>query len=379
MAILIIATLSVGMVLGSVITFAPQPVQGQVQLDEQSSIIRRVYDAINPSVVSLVLRIPADSTLNDLVPFVDPPGDAPRQPGYRYAAGSGFVYNDQGHIVTNAHVVDQADRITVVFADGLTLEATLVASAPDSDLAVIQVDRSLMPDIARPLMLADSDQVRVGERAIAIGNPFGLNGTATQGIISAVGRSLPQDTFRIPGVLQTDAAINPGNSGGPLLNASGEVIGIVTAIRSRVSQSSGVSFAIPSNIIRRVADDIIANGRAQHAFLGILGHTITTSVNRELGLDLNFRGVLVVDVSAGGPAAVAGIRGATQERVVGDETFQLGGDIITAIDGRPIRVFEDLLGYLMTQRRPGDTVTLSILRDGQALEVSVTLTARPAR
>lgn len=376
MVTVVALALTTGVLLGSALNVTTLQAQGPTAvLDEQSSILESVYSLANPSVVSIVVRVPANAAINDLLPFIEPP-NSPRTPDYQYGQGSGFVYDTQGHIVTNAHVVESANQIDVTFPSGLTLEAEVVGVASDSDLAVLKVDPTLVP--AGPLALADSDLVQVGQRAIAIGNPFGLSSTMTEGIISAVDRSLPQDTFRIPKILQTDAAINPGNSGGPLLNVDGQVIGVNTAIRSGVQQSSGVGFAIPSNIVRLIADDLINRGTVTHSYLGITGQTLSTRVNRALDLPLDFRGVLVAEVPAGGPAAQAGLRGSTKEQTIDGEVYQLGGDIITAVNDQPVHVFEDLLGYLFTKTHPGDTVTLTLLRDGQEMKVDVTLSERPA-
>jgi 2-alkenal reductase len=377
LAAVVAVALCTGVLLGSAFNVTTLQAQGPTAvIDDQTSILENVYNLANPSVVSIVVRVPANAVVNDLLPFVEPP-NSQQAPDFQYGQGSGFVYDAQGHIVTNAHVVEAASQIDVSFSNGLTLEAEVVGVASDSDLAVLKVDPALLP--AGPLVMADSDLVQVGQRAIAIGNPFGLSSTMTEGIISAIERSLPQDTFRIPKILQTDAAINPGNSGGPLLNVDGQVIGVNTAIRSGVQQSSGVGFAIPSNIVRLIADDLIADGTVTHSYLGITGQTLSTRVNRALELPLDFRGVLVADVPAGGPAARAGLRGSTQEQTIDGEVYVLGGDIITAVGSQPVRVFEDLLGYLFTQTHPGDTVTLTLLRDGQEMTVDVTLSERPNR
>jgi serine protease Do len=380
LTVLVVVILCMGMVLGSVVTLVPLRVQGQGAgvVDDEAALLEHVYAQASPSVVSIVVRVPADSTLNELLPYIDPgdSGTATPEPSYRYAQASGFVYDDKGHIVTNAHVVDQADRISITFSDGLTFPATVVGIAPDADLAVVKVSDSRATMI--PLPLADSDQVKVGSRAIAIGNPFGLNGSMTQGIISAIKRTLPQSQFRIPDILQTDAAINPGNSGGPLLNSDGALIGINTAIRSRVMQSAGVGFAIPSNIVKLMADQLIANGKVEHSYLGVTGSTLTADVDELLGLDITFRGILVSTVPADGPASKAGVRGSTKDAELDGDPFPIGGDIIIAIDDQPLKYFEDMLGYLFTKTKPGQVVKLTVYRDGKNIDLQVTLTARPA-
>ncbi|MFQ3535551.1 MAG: trypsin-like peptidase domain-containing protein [Aggregatilineales bacterium] len=373
---LIVTAIIFGMLLGGLLSAPPARVQGQDFIDDETMLLQRIYAQVNPSVVALEVRVPSNTSLRSLMPFIDP--SLPTEPRFRIAQGSGFLYDRNGHIVTNNHVIEFADRVTVIFADGLRLPATIVGTAPDADIAVVRVDPAQIRDL-QPLPLADSDQVRVGERAIAIGNPFGLNNTMTHGIVSAVGRSLRQQQFSIPQIIQTDAAINPGNSGGPLFNNRGEVIGVNTAIRSNVEQSAGIGFAVPSNIVRLMADQLIANGRVEHSYLGITGTTLTSNIAEALGLDMRTTGVLVSSVVTGGPAAAAGIRGATRELSVDGEPVPVGGDIITEIDGMKIKVFEDLLGYLFTRTRPGDEVTLTILRDGKTIQVTVRLAPRPTQ
>ncbi len=373
---LIIVTLIFGVLLGSILSGAPARVQGQDFVDDETSLLQRVYAQVNPSVVALEVRVPADAQMRSLMPFIDP--SLPTEPRFRLAQGSGFLYDKNGHVVTNNHVVEQADRVTVIFSDGLRLPATIVGTAPDADIAVVKVDPTQIAELT-PLTLADSDQVRVGERAIAMGNPFGLNNTMTQGIVSAIGRSLRQQQFSIPQIIQTDAAINPGNSGGPLLNNRGEVIGVNTAIRSNVEQSAGIGFAVPSNIVKLMADQLIATGKVEHSYLGITGTTLTSNIAEALGLDLRLTGVLVNSIVTGGPASTAGLRGATREQSIDGEPVPVGGDIITEIDGMKIRVFEDLLGYLFTRTKPGDEVTLTILRNGETIQVKVRLAPRPAQ
>ncbi len=373
---LILTAVIFGMLLGGLLSAPPARVQGQDFIDDETMLLQRIYAQVNPSVVALEVRVPSNTSLRSLMPFIDP--SLPTEPRFRIAQGSGFLYDRSGHIVTNNHVIEFADRVTVIFADGLRLPATIVGTAPDADIAVVRVDPAQIRDL-QPLPLADSDQVRVGERAIAIGNPFGLNNTMTHGIVSAVGRSLRQQQFSIPQIIQTDAAINPGNSGGPLFNNRGQVIGVNTAIRSNVEQSAGIGFAVPSNIVRLMADQLIANGRVEHSYLGITGTTLTSNIAEALGLDMRMTGVLVSSVVTGGPAAAAGIRGATRELSVDGEPVPVGGDIITEIDGMKIKVFEDLLGYLFTRTKPGDEVTLTILRDGKTIQVKVRLAPRPTQ
>ncbi len=285
--------------------------------------------------------------------------------------GSGFLFDSNGHIVTNNHVVAGGREIVVVFDDGRRLPATVVGTDPSSDLAVIQVDAGQISDIT-PVTLADSDALKVGQIVVAIGSPFGKGGSMTTGIISALDRLFPGavgpdgTSFQIPDIIQTDAAINPGNSGGPLLNLRGEVIGVNTAIESPVRGSSGIGYAVPSNIVNNIVPQIIANGRVETPWLGISGGLLTAEAAAALNLPANQTGILINEVITGGPAAAAGLRGGSNP------------DIITGVDGREIMAFDDLLGYLVQQTVVGQTIELEILRDGQPQTVSVTLSARPS-
>ncbi len=305
------------------------------------------------------------------------------------STGSGWVWDTQGHIVTNNHVVEGADQLNVTFSDGVVAPAEVVGTDPGSDLAVIKVDPNAVDLV--PAEQGKIEDVKVGGRAIAIGNPFGLVGTMTTGIVSAIGRSLASDptssgSFSIPQVIQTDAAINPGNSGGPLLNEAGQVIGVNFQIRSDSGANTGVGFAIPINIAQRVVPALISKGSYQHAYLGIRGQTYSPAWAQELNLPENVRGAYVIDVVQGGPASRAGLRGAA----AGDTSIALGvdqagvaylpagGDLITAVDGQPVQQFDDLLVYLESHKSPGDKVTLTVIRSGGAeSKLTITLGARP--
>jgi 2-alkenal reductase len=281
--------------------------------------------------------------------------------------GSGFVFDNNGHIVTNNHVVQGANQIEVLFADGTTTPATLKGRDPESDLAVVQVNtagRNLAP-----IPLGNSDDVRVGQFVIALGSPFGLQSTMTTGIISAVDRTFPGANFQIPDIIQTDAAINPGNSGGPLLDIYGNVIGVNTAIESPVRGSSGIGLAVPANIVASIAPQLIANGQAQTPWVGISGGGLTPDAIAQLGLNID-GGIVVASVIENGPAAKAGLR-------PNNATSGLGGDIILAVDGVAVSSVEDLLGYLVQQTQVGQTLNLTILRDGTMQTIPLTLEARP--
>lgn len=326
--------------------------------DVETEILNAVYRKVNPSVVSI---------LTDL------------------GQGSGFIWDLDGHIVTNAHVVEGASEIYVTFDDGAQVPAELVGEDPDSDLAVVKVDPELHAIV--PVELGDVDEVEVGDRAMAIGNPFQHQNTLTQGIISAKGRSISGLTnYDVPEALQTDAAINPGNSGGPLLDSQGRVIGINAQIdtgSAYVAINAGIGFAIPVNAAKRIVPALIESGRYDHPYLGLTGLRYSPVIWERLGLDPNQRGAYVTAISAGGPAARAGIRAGTRninEFVPGTEQAEplyAGGDLIIAIEDRPVRDFDDLLIYLYRSGSPGDVVKLTVLRDGREVVVPLTLGTRP--
>lgn len=330
-----------------------------------------LYDQVNPAVVNIRVRLSNGPSLDGLE----------EQP-FGSAQGSGFVYDDQGHIVTNFHVVDDVEEISVVFYDGLILEAELVGADPDSDLAVILVNDP--PVDIKPLFVADSSAIRVGEPVVAIGNPFGLQGTMTNGIVSGLGRTLPSQAiaigggrFNIPNIIQTDAAINPGNSGGPLLNLNGEVVGVNTAIATNDRQFSGVGYAVPSNTVTRVVPELIENGRFRHPYLGIAGVDVSPNIREAMSLGAQQRGVLVIEVTANGPAEDAGLQGSSVETEIDGAPVRVGGDIIIRIDDRPVGDFDDLIEYLSESTVVGQTVTLELLRDGEITTVDVELGERP--
>jgi S1-C subfamily serine protease len=358
-------------------------------------VLESVYTRVNPSVVNIRVLVSQPSASGFEMPelpfpfpgFPEMPQNpnAPETPGvqpFGEGLGSGFVWDTQGHIVTNNHVVEGADKIEVTFADGTVSEAKLVGADPDSDLAVIQVDR-LANELA-PLELANSDEVRVGQLAIAIGNPYGLEGTMTVGIISAVGRTMPSNlrsssgrTYSIPDVIQTDAPINPGNSGGVLVNDQGSVIGVTYAIESTSGANAGIGFAIPASIVERVVPALIENGRYEHPYLGISGGTLLPAMAEAMDLDANQRGVLVAEVVAGGPADKAGLKGSDRQVTIDGRQVSVGGDVIIAIDGRTIKTMDELISYLARNTEVGQQVVLTVLREGRPMDLSVTLEARP--
>ncbi len=290
--------------------------------------------------------------------------------------GSGFMLDTEGHIVTNNHVVEGAERIQVRFADDTTAEAEVVGTDADSDLAVIRVD--VPSSRLKPVELGDSATLRVGQRAIALGNPFGLEQTMTTGIISALGRVVRQESgFSLPQLIQTDAAINPGNSGGPLLDSQGRVIGVTTLIFSRSGSNAGVGFAVPADTVKRVVPSLIAIGRYADPWLGIQGLTLTPLIAEALEFPVE-RGVLVQEVVQGGPANEAGLRAGDRQVEFEGGLLATGGDIIVAIDGVPVQGMDDLIVYL-ADTKVGQTVTLTMLRDGEKQTVEMTLEERPTR
>lgn len=290
-------------------------------------------------------------------------------------SGSGFVWDTEGHIVTNNHVVESASRIEVRFADGTTAEAELVGRDPDNDLAVIKVD--VPASRLHPVELGDSGALRVGQQAIAIGNPFGFEQTMTTGIVSGLGRVVRQESgFSLPQLIQTDAAINPGNSGGPLLDSHGRVIGVTTLIFSNSGANAGVGFAVPVNTVKRVVPPLIATGRYADPWLGIQGTSITSQLTEALGLPVE-QGVLVQAVVQGGPAAKAELKGGNRQTSFEGTLMTTDGDIIVAIDGAAVQEMDDLIVYL-AEKSVGQRVTLTVLRDGRRQRIQVTLGERPA-
>ncbi|MEE9538339.1 MAG: trypsin-like peptidase domain-containing protein, partial [candidate division NC10 bacterium] len=290
-------------------------------------------------------------------------------------AGSGFIIDERGYIITNNHVVEDARRLEVTLASGKKVSARLIGRDPFNDLAVIKID---VPDEKFHIVrLGDSDQLRVGQMAIAIGNPFGLDRTVTSGVVSSLDRTLRADNGReIRGVIQTDAAINPGNSGGPLLNSRGEVIGINTAIFSPSGGSVGIGFAIPINKVKRIVPQLITKGRVSHPWLGISGLTLTPEISRTLSLPVK-QGVLVVRVTRRSPAARAGIRGGKRRIRIGNTILRVGGDVLVGVDGQEIKSMRGLIAYFDDQKRVGQTVELEILRDGLRIMITATLGELP--
>ncbi|MGQ9887753.1 MAG: S1C family serine protease [Aggregatilineales bacterium] len=336
---------------------------GLLELEERFATL---YNEVSPSVVAINV-VSRSST-----------GRAQRRDRFDYGSGSGFIIDTAGHIVTNFHVVENAlpDGIEVNFFDGTMARAQLIATDADSDLAVIRVN--LPPERLRPVPVGDSDKLVIGQMVIAIGSPFGQRWTMTTGVISALDRTIRGlSNFSIGSVIQTDAAINPGNSGGPLLNLRGEVIGVNSQIISQTRSNTGVGFAVPSNLVKRVVEELLSKGRVDYSYLGIGGDDVTLTIIEELGLPDNLRGVVVQNVIAGEPAAQAGLRNPGSLKLVRGIQVPTSADIITAIDGQPISGMSALISYLARNTRPGDTVVLTVWRNGQELTLPVRLAARP--
>jgi S1-C subfamily serine protease len=325
---------------------------------DEDQVLVDMYSRLNPSVVNITVYLNQEGVLDS------------------FAQGSGFVYDDLGHIITNAHVVHGTDGVEVTFSDGLIREATVVGEDLHSDLAVIKVE---LPEGITSIPLGVMDDLAVGQTVVAIGNPFGLEGTLTRGIVSALGRTIPALTiFSIPQAIQTDAAINPGNSGGPLLNLNGEVIGVNAQIETSGTSDSniGVGFAIPVSIIRRVVPPLIETGHYDWPWLGVSGYTVNPPLVEAMNLPVE-QGAYVSSLTEGGPAQAAGLQATTEAITQDGRQVEVGGDVITAIDGQPVKTFDDMLVYLTMQTTPGQEVTLTILRDGQYQDVTVQLGTRP--
>jgi S1-C subfamily serine protease len=290
--------------------------------------------------------------------------------------GSGFVYDRQGHIITNTHVVDGASTADVTFVDGNTYRAKVIGKDPSSDIAVLQITDNFSPENLVPLLIVNSSSLQVGQQVIAIGNPFGLSDTMTTGIVSQMGRLLPNpDTrFATPGAIQTDAPINPGNSGGPLLNMLGQVVGINTAINSATGEFSGIGFAVPSNMIIKEISTIIKTGTYNHPWIGIVGAGLTPDIAQSVGLPRNSKGVVVASIQSRSPAEKAGLQGITLNN---SSNTQKVGDIITGIDGRHMRSIDDLISYVDLHKSIGDNVILTVNRHGKILNLNVGLDTRP--
>ena len=289
--------------------------------------------------------------------------------------GSGFVYSDEGYVITNQHVVQDAERVMITFLDGEAYIGNVIGTDRDLDIAVVKVEPT--NTYLQPIKIGDSSELKVGEKIAAIGNPFGLSGSMTSGIVSQMGRLLPQETgYSIPDVIQTDAAINPGNSGGPLINMKGEVVGINTAIQSATGEFSGIGFAVPANTVKKVVPVLIQDGEFKHPWMGISGTDVDPELAEVRGLNSS-KGFLVVSVIEGSPAETAGLLGVTETKETDGREFALDGDIILSIDGETVRKISDILVHLQREKSVGDEMVLSVNRGGEILELTMVLEERP--
>ncbi|MBN2238207.1 MAG: trypsin-like peptidase domain-containing protein [Dehalococcoidales bacterium] len=353
-------------------------------LTDIESILENVYEQVSPSIVnvSVVQKQEVSNQIPDFFGFSSPFSGDDSQDYYSQGLGSGFVWDKDGHIITNNHVVAGADKISVTFQDGTTVSGELVGSDVDSDLAVIQVD--VDEDMLEPVQLADSSRVKVGQLAAAIGNPYGLEGTMTVGFVSALGRLLPVDsettgesTYSIPDIIQTDASINPGNSGGVLVDREGKVIGVTTAIISSSGSNAGIGFAIPSTIVEKVVPVLIDKGYYEHPWVGISCLSMSPDIADAMNLESTQRGALIVDVVPDSPAEEAGLHGSDRQVTINGADIRVGGDIITAIDDEPVLTSDDLITYLARSTEVGQSVTLTIVNQDEENQVKVTLGSRP--
>ena len=340
--------------------------------------LTQLYNQVADSVVSIsILGTPPQGSFSQF-PFQTQPQQQPEEI-IPLGAGSGVVWDNQGHIVTNNHVVENAQQLMVTFHDGTSARATVIGTDPYSDLAVIDVD--VPASQLHPIRPGSMSDVQVGDLAFALGNPYGLGSSFSMGLVSALGRELPTGNgsfnFSIPSIIQTSAPINPGNSGGALVGLDGSLIGIPTAIISASGAGSGVGFAIPVSIVKAEVPTLIRTGQFQHAYLGITGTSLTAGIAQQMGLSVQ-NGALIVDVDPNGPAAKAGLSGGNRTVTINGVNIQVGGDVITAINGQPIQNMQELTSYLTLNAKSGETVTLTILRNGQSRQVSVTLAARPS-
>ena len=340
----------------------PEPGEPISTLEDQ---VVAVYELAGPAVVNITSRV---------ITF-----DFFMRPTPQEGSGSGFLFDTEGRIVTNFHVVEGADELAVTLADGRTFPARIVGVDPSNDLAVIQIPAV---DLPQPIALGDSDDLRVGEFVVAIGNPFGQAGTLTVGVISALGRTIQSPDGRFIGeAIQTDAAINPGNSGGPLLDLRGRVIGVNSQIISPARASAGIGFAVPVNTVRRVAPQLVETGRYAHPWLGVDTLSLTPGwieILQEAGVEMTMDyGLLVVAVAPGGPADQAGIRGGDEFVRLGRAYLPVGGDIVVEINGEHVTDLQELTVYLETETQVGDTIDVTIMRDGEEQHVQVTLDERP--
>jgi S1-C subfamily serine protease len=335
----------------------------------QQQVLPQLFRHIENSVVQITSKVPiATNIIINGNPIE----------GQSSALGSGFIFDKQGHIITNYHVVQESDQVHVTFVDGNVYTADVIGKDVFSDLAVVQLDKSaLSKENLTPLRLSDSSAIQVGQPIVVIGNPFGLSGSMTHGIISQLNRLLPAPEFKFsfPGIIQIDAATNPGNSGGPLLDLYGEVIGVTTAIASNTGTFSGIGFAIPSKTVQKIIPQLILHGSYQHAWLGIAGSDVTPDIAKAMRLN-ETKGVIVESVTPGSPADLARIKSGTNTVTISGRDVNTDADIIMGIDSQQIRKIDDIINYIDT-KSVGQTVVLKLLRNGDIQNIDVKLAARP--
>ena len=386
-ALFVIAMAGYSILVSSTSPPATTPLTTAGLLAALEGTLERIYTQVDPSVVNVQVEerqvvsfpvVPETSGFHSR----RSPSTQGAEELIRRGVGSGFVWDTAGHIVTNNHVVAGADRVTVTLHDGTTVPAKVIGTDPESDLAVARV--GLPADRLRPVQLADSTRVKVGQLVAAFGNPFGLQSTMTVGFVSALGRALPVGpdevqgpSYTITDMLQTDAPLNPGNSGGVLVDDAGRVIGVTSAIVSPAGVSAGIGFAIPSAVVQKVVPVLIRTGHYDHPWLGVSGTSLTPELATAMGLRPEQRGALVADVLPDGPAGRAGLHGSDRQVSIEGERVGLGGDVIVALDGQPVKGFGDLVTTLARKTEVGQTVSLTVLGHGQEHTVRVTLAARP--
>ena len=346
-----------------VVTPTPIPPEVVTASDIEEQLIINAYERVSPAVVHITSRVIEYSFFWGPIP--------------QEGTGSGFIIDREGHIVTNNHVVAGAEEVEVTLANGSVFPAKVIGTDPYFDLAVLKVDAPAAQ--LTPVELGSSANLRVGQRAIAIGNPFGLDRTLTVGVISSLGRVIEREGEPPLGeAIQTDAAINPGNSGGPLLNSQGQVIGVNTAIKSPTGGSVGIGFAVPVDAVKRVVPELIEKGYYAHPWLGFEAYSIVPALAQGLDLPVD-KGLLIARIYRDSPADKAGLRGADREVRVGNYILLAGGDIVTKVNGTAVNSMEDLTIYLETKTRVGDRLTLTIWRDGKEQQVEITVGERPMR
>lgn len=346
-------------------------------LEALQSAYEEIYQEVLPSVVSI--EVTQTVSLNSSFGF-ELPDNGEDQEYQESGEGSGFVLDTEGHIVTNYHVVEDADTIRIRFADGTSVLGELIGFDSASDLAVLKVD--VDTSILKPIQFADSTEAKVGQIVVAIGNPFRLNSSMTTGIISGLGRSLALDTsttltFTIPDIIQTDAAINPGNSGGVLVDIKGQLVGVTTAIESPVQANAGVGYVVPSVIVQKIVPFLIEDGSYKQPYVGVSGTDMIPEIAEAMGLDTDQRGALIITVNPGTPAEDAGLQGSDRITEIDGYETDIGGDVIIAVDGQDITDFEDLTAFLARYANVGQTLEITFLRDGEEMQTSLTLASRP--